>query len=194
MERLRVDLDSGVWADRHRDLLAAESMDYGHRLIIAGRGIWATVGTKVARSQRRVAGNPTCGHPRPVDLFVGHAVGPSRPPTAPRGLARNDAHDGDRRRRTTLQAGINNPGMFLLGNTTSIRDRQVPPICDIATLPSSSPIGRSFLRLHRNRVELHHQREHCFGAPIGPGVCGPLLNDNLAGPDDGLGAVFHQKR
>jgi SAM-dependent methyltransferase len=36
MERLRVDLDSGVWADRHRDLLAAESMDYGHRLIIAG--------------------------------------------------------------------------------------------------------------------------------------------------------------
>jgi SAM-dependent methyltransferase len=36
MARLRADLESGVWADRHRDLLDAEAMDYGHRLIVAG--------------------------------------------------------------------------------------------------------------------------------------------------------------
>jgi SAM-dependent methyltransferase len=36
MARLRADLASGVWEGRHRDLLAAASMDYGYRLIIAG--------------------------------------------------------------------------------------------------------------------------------------------------------------
>src|SRR4051794_9113511 len=75
-----------------------------------------------------------------------------------------------------------------------VRPIPEPAPVTIATLPSSSPIGRSFLRFHWNRVELYHQREHCLGTPIGPGVCGPLLNDNVAGPDNGLGTVFHQKR
>jgi hypothetical protein len=36
MDRLRHDLDSGAWHRRHRDLLEADSVDYGHRLLIAG--------------------------------------------------------------------------------------------------------------------------------------------------------------
>jgi hypothetical protein len=31
--RLRADLDSGAWARRHADLLAAERLDVGYRLI-----------------------------------------------------------------------------------------------------------------------------------------------------------------
>jgi SAM-dependent methyltransferase len=36
MERLREDLVSGAWARHHQDLLSAEAVDYGHRLIVAG--------------------------------------------------------------------------------------------------------------------------------------------------------------
>jgi hypothetical protein len=36
MDRLRRDLDSGAWQERHRDLLAADAIDYGYRLLIAG--------------------------------------------------------------------------------------------------------------------------------------------------------------
>ncbi|MGW1980169.1 class I SAM-dependent methyltransferase [Streptomyces sp. NPDC001889] len=36
IERLRADLDSGLWHRRHADLLDRESMDYGYRLVIAG--------------------------------------------------------------------------------------------------------------------------------------------------------------
>jgi len=36
MHRLRRDLDSGTWHDRHQDLLQAEAVDYGYRLLIAG--------------------------------------------------------------------------------------------------------------------------------------------------------------
>jgi hypothetical protein len=36
MERLRKDLESGAWHERHRKLLAAETMDFGYRLLIAG--------------------------------------------------------------------------------------------------------------------------------------------------------------
>ncbi|HEY1918559.1 MAG TPA: methyltransferase domain-containing protein [Streptosporangiaceae bacterium] len=36
MDRLRRDLDSGTWHQRHRDLLQAEAVDYGYRLLIAG--------------------------------------------------------------------------------------------------------------------------------------------------------------
>jgi hypothetical protein len=36
IDRLRDDLDSGAWLERHRELLAADRMDYGHRLLIAG--------------------------------------------------------------------------------------------------------------------------------------------------------------
>ncbi|MGV9244517.1 class I SAM-dependent methyltransferase [Streptomyces sp. NPDC003710] len=34
--RLRDDLGSGTWHDRHADLLGEESMDFGYRLLIAG--------------------------------------------------------------------------------------------------------------------------------------------------------------
>jgi SAM-dependent methyltransferase len=34
--RLRSDLDSGVWYERHQDLLTTEAVDYGYRLLIAG--------------------------------------------------------------------------------------------------------------------------------------------------------------
>jgi SAM-dependent methyltransferase len=34
--RLAADLESGRWADRHRELLASAEMDYGYRLIVAG--------------------------------------------------------------------------------------------------------------------------------------------------------------
>ena len=36
MERLRADIESGAWADRHRDLLGADRIDYGYRLLVAG--------------------------------------------------------------------------------------------------------------------------------------------------------------
>jgi SAM-dependent methyltransferase len=36
MRRLRQDLASGAWHERHRDLLDAETMDFGYRLLIAG--------------------------------------------------------------------------------------------------------------------------------------------------------------
>ncbi len=36
MERLRLDLQSGAWHDRHSDLLGAEQMDFGYRLIVSG--------------------------------------------------------------------------------------------------------------------------------------------------------------
>lgn len=36
MARLRRDLASGAWHERHQDLLAANDMDYGYRLVIAG--------------------------------------------------------------------------------------------------------------------------------------------------------------
>ncbi len=36
MGRLRQDLESGIWRERHQDLLEAEAVDYGYRLLIAG--------------------------------------------------------------------------------------------------------------------------------------------------------------
>jgi hypothetical protein len=36
MDRLRQDLDSGAWQERHRDLLDSDAIDYGYRLLIAG--------------------------------------------------------------------------------------------------------------------------------------------------------------
>lgn len=36
MRRLRHDLGTGAWRERHEDLLDAEAMDYGYRLLIAG--------------------------------------------------------------------------------------------------------------------------------------------------------------
>jgi hypothetical protein len=36
LERLRADLASGIWAERHHDLLARDAVDYGFRLVIAG--------------------------------------------------------------------------------------------------------------------------------------------------------------
>lgn len=36
MERLRHDLASGTWQDRHRELLTADAVDYGYRLLVAG--------------------------------------------------------------------------------------------------------------------------------------------------------------
>jgi hypothetical protein len=36
MERLRADIGSGARADRHRDLLGADRIDYGYRLLVAG--------------------------------------------------------------------------------------------------------------------------------------------------------------
>jgi SAM-dependent methyltransferase len=35
LERLRADLDSGVWADRNADLVDAETLDLGYRLVVA---------------------------------------------------------------------------------------------------------------------------------------------------------------
>lgn len=35
--RLRTDLDSGTWHRHHADLLGQQSMDYGYRLLIAGK-------------------------------------------------------------------------------------------------------------------------------------------------------------
>ena len=36
MERLRRDLDSGAWHERHHHLLESQAIDYGYRLLIAG--------------------------------------------------------------------------------------------------------------------------------------------------------------
>lgn len=36
IDRLRQDLASGAWARRHPDLLAADRVDYGHRIVVAG--------------------------------------------------------------------------------------------------------------------------------------------------------------
>jgi len=36
MTRLRHDLESGTWHERHQDLLDAEEADDGYRLLIAG--------------------------------------------------------------------------------------------------------------------------------------------------------------
>ncbi len=36
MDRLRQDLNSGTWHQRHYDLLEADAIDYGYRLLIAG--------------------------------------------------------------------------------------------------------------------------------------------------------------
>jgi len=36
IDRLRDDLASGAWSERHGELLAADRMDYGYRLLIAG--------------------------------------------------------------------------------------------------------------------------------------------------------------
>ena len=36
LARLRADLDSGAWADRHADLLERDEVDCGYRLIVAG--------------------------------------------------------------------------------------------------------------------------------------------------------------
>ncbi|WP_404816483.1 class I SAM-dependent methyltransferase [Streptomyces thermolineatus] len=36
VERLRADLASGSWARRHADLLSAESVDHGYRLVVTG--------------------------------------------------------------------------------------------------------------------------------------------------------------
>ena len=36
LERLRADLASGIWAQRHRDLLTRDVVDYGFRIVIAG--------------------------------------------------------------------------------------------------------------------------------------------------------------
>ncbi|WP_249359290.1 hypothetical protein [Nocardia cyriacigeorgica] len=35
IRQLRADLDSGVWADRHRDLLDRHEFDAGYRLVVA---------------------------------------------------------------------------------------------------------------------------------------------------------------
>jgi SAM-dependent methyltransferase len=35
MERLRSDLDSGVWRDRYGDLMAQDSHDFGYRIVVA---------------------------------------------------------------------------------------------------------------------------------------------------------------
>lgn len=36
MERLAADLESGAWAERHRDLLGEAAVDYGYRLVVSG--------------------------------------------------------------------------------------------------------------------------------------------------------------
>jgi hypothetical protein len=36
IERLRSDLRSGTWSDRYGELMALESADLGHRIVIAG--------------------------------------------------------------------------------------------------------------------------------------------------------------
>ena len=36
IEQLRRDLESGAWANRHGDLSAMDSVDYGHRVVVAG--------------------------------------------------------------------------------------------------------------------------------------------------------------
>jgi hypothetical protein len=36
IELLRSDLESGRWQERHQELLAKESIDYGFRILIAG--------------------------------------------------------------------------------------------------------------------------------------------------------------
>ena len=38
LRRLEADLASGAWAERHRDLLAKDEVDYGYRLIVAPGG------------------------------------------------------------------------------------------------------------------------------------------------------------
>ena len=37
LARLRADLESGAWRERHADLLGADALDLGYRLVIAGR-------------------------------------------------------------------------------------------------------------------------------------------------------------
>jgi hypothetical protein len=34
--QLRCDLESGVWASEHSDLLGLDSVDYGYRVVVAG--------------------------------------------------------------------------------------------------------------------------------------------------------------
>jgi hypothetical protein len=36
LARLRADLESGAWRERHADLLEAEALDLGYRLVTAG--------------------------------------------------------------------------------------------------------------------------------------------------------------
>jgi hypothetical protein len=36
IERLRADLRTGKWQESYGDLLALESVDFGHRIVIAG--------------------------------------------------------------------------------------------------------------------------------------------------------------
>lgn len=38
LERLREDLASGAWAERHRDLLERDALDIGYRLLVSGAG------------------------------------------------------------------------------------------------------------------------------------------------------------
>jgi SAM-dependent methyltransferase len=38
LERLRGDLESGAWAERHGDLLALDELDLGYRLLVSGEG------------------------------------------------------------------------------------------------------------------------------------------------------------
>ena len=37
LERLRMDVESGAWADRNRALLEREELDVGYRLVVSGR-------------------------------------------------------------------------------------------------------------------------------------------------------------
>jgi hypothetical protein len=39
LEQLRADLASGVWAERHRELLASDVVDYGYRIVVAGEDL-----------------------------------------------------------------------------------------------------------------------------------------------------------
>ena len=36
ISQLRRDLESGVWASEHSDLLGLDSVDYGYRVVVAG--------------------------------------------------------------------------------------------------------------------------------------------------------------
>lgn len=37
LRKLAADLESGLWAERHRDLLELDELDLGYRLVIAER-------------------------------------------------------------------------------------------------------------------------------------------------------------